>query len=216
MDHPIVHSADGKTIVARIKEDPSKLEIRETGGAILWTAETPQQEITNYSFSPDGRSLAVSSVKHGIVVGTENGMRTVGDVPFLSVFDTSTRRQVASRRILTEIVPFLKKKWRFATAENYVKNSGSRLEFSNNGQWLAIGFDVAFDDTGEQNAQYALLRFPSLDLAGFAQHLAIKLGDFRHVGVTAVMSRLRFSADDRLLFTTSKYSIAWDVPTEIR
>jgi WD40 repeat protein len=191
-DRPVVFSPDRKTVPFRVKNTESRLEIHNVGGSLLWSIETPPMEIANYAFSPDGRFLVVISVQPAIVVGTENGMRTRADIPFLSVFDTSLHRQVERFQILKEVVPFLKKTHRFATAENYPKNSGSRLQFSNNGRWLAIGFEVAFDDTGKQSAQFALFRFPSLELAGFAQHPAIKLGDFRHVGATAVMSRLRF------------------------
>jgi hypothetical protein len=215
-DHPIVHTRDRRTVAGPATGTKTALAVREIGSATHWTADTSPAKIKNYSFSPDGQHLVIASVQQGVVTGTENGMRTLADIPFVSVYDTRTHLQIEKRRILSEVVPMLRKTRRVATAENYPKNSGSRLQFSNDGRWLVIGFDVAFDENEEQRAQFALYRFPSLELAGFAQHPAIKLGIFRHIGTTAIMSRLRFSADDRLLLTTSRYAIAWEIPSSGR
>ncbi len=75
---------------------------------------------------------------------------------------------------------------------------------------LAVGFCIGSINEKSQAASVALLRVPSLELIGLGQHPDLKLGDFMHVE-NALGGRLRFGPDNRILFTTSKYTIAWKV-----
>jgi hypothetical protein len=210
-EHPVVRSPDGKKIVARVEGAGNALEIHNIPRNSFRPLALPaDRHIASYRYSPDGKYLAIVSVRKSIVAGTENGTKDITDVPFLSIYD-AVSEQVSDQRILDHIHPYAKKRYKLPAAEDYLASTGQLMRYSDDGRKLVISFCVGSRNTGRQSAQFAVFDFPSLALLGVAHHPDVKLGASQYVGASAAGGRLHFSPDNRL-FTTSKYAIAWSVP----
>ena len=207
----VVISPDRKNIVALIEGGSNKLEIRDLDRSSTWSLAVPSGKIVNFAYSPDGKYLAVISVRTEVVPGTEGGTTDESDVPFISIYDTFTKVRIRSVRILDHVKPYARKVYKLAAAEDYLAATGEQMRFSLDSKMLAITFAVGSVNAGRQAAHVALFEFPSLEAAGMAEHPSVKIGVWRFIGFSAVGGRLRFSPDGKLLFTTSKYAVAWNI-----
>lgn len=213
-DHPIIRSPDGSRIAGKTEGIESSVQIRDLREDFILNIQVPRDfSVVNYRFSPNGKRFAILSVFRELVTGTEDGTKGRSDVPLLSIYESASGLLLAEHRILDYVRPFAKKVRKLPAAENYLVSTGEFLEFSNDGKFLAVSFGVGSGNTGRHSPRVAVFRFPSLEPTGFAQHPDVNIGVGEFIGKSAIGGRLRFSADDRYIFTTSKFTKSWLLPS---
>jgi hypothetical protein len=199
VDPGLTFSPDFKTVVGR-SSSKSTLTLRE------W--ETPSlvrrlEVSTGYPeaciYSHDGRQLIVLST---VTEGESRPIRVRES--YLTIYDSRNLAVKKTQQILTDKL-----------GENWILHVGFQIALSPNGRWLVVGYDRYTENLriiSHLQATYAVLEFPSLKEVAYAEHPQTRSSyDWAEVS-PAQSGRLRFDADSRGFYTTSKYTIHWALP----
>jgi hypothetical protein len=102
----------------------------------------------------DGSRLVVVTTSEQRIPGTgvpgSAGFAT--ELPFISIYDTSTHQRIAYQPVLRHVVPYTREVFRrlkFRVAENYITATGGLMRFSDDGRLLAISFGIGFGASEE-------------------------------------------------------------------